>query len=219
MLHLKHPFTAVVSGPSGCGKSRFCLRLIKNSSSMIHPPPKKIYWHYGIYQSGFNSSEYKSVEFHEGLPNLEQVSGNSTPENSVAASFDREPILLVLDDLMSEVDDSVAQIFTRGSHHLNVSILYITQNLFQQNKHSRTINLNSHYIVLFKNPRDVTQISYLGRQMYPKKSTFLVDAFKDATSKAYGYLFLDLKADTDEQLRVRTSIFPDDKWHYVYVPR
>ena len=83
------------------------------------------------------------------------------------------------------------------------------------------MNLNSHYIVLFKNPRDAAQIQYLGRQMYPNKSgsKFLAEAFKDATSRPYGYLLLDFKADTDEQLRVRTNIFPDDAPQYVYLPK
>ena len=63
------------------------------------------------------------------------------------------------------------------------------------------MSLNAHYLVLFKNPRDVTQISTLGRQMYVARSKFLVEAFKDATAKPFGYLLLDLKADTPEIIR------------------
>src|SRR5258706_1291764 len=51
------------------------------------------------------------------------------------------------------------------SHHRNVSVLYLTQNLFFKSKHSRTMSLNSHYIIVFKNPRDVTQIKTLAAQM------------------------------------------------------
>jgi hypothetical protein len=81
------------------------------------------------------------------------------------------------------------------------------------------MSLNSHYIVMFKNPRDAHQISILGRQMHPGKSRFLVEAFKDATAKPYGYLLIDLKPDTDEKYRIRTNIFPDDARHYVYVAK
>ena len=80
------------------------------------------------------------------------------------------------------------------------------------------MNLNSHYIVLFKNPRDMAQITYLSRQMYSGKKNFLTDAFQDATSHPYGYLFLDLKADTDDELRVRTNIFPGETT-FVYCPK
>jgi hypothetical protein len=81
------------------------------------------------------------------------------------------------------------------------------------------MSLNAHYIVLFKNPRDANQIATLARQMYPGKSKFLIEAFKDATEKPYGYSLIDLKPDTGENIRVRTNIFPDDEKNYVYVPR
>jgi hypothetical protein len=35
--------------------------------------------------------------------------------------------------------------------------------------------------------------------MYPRKSKLLVEAFKDATEKPYGYLLIDLKSDTEEK--------------------
>ena len=44
---------------------------------------------------------------------------------------------------------------TRGdSHHRNITVLNLTQDLFPPGKFSKTINLNAHYIVAFKNPRD-----------------------------------------------------------------
>ena len=48
--------------------------------------------------------------------------------------------------------------FSRGSHHRNLSVIYIVLNLFYQEKDSRSISLNSHYLILFKNPRDKLQI-------------------------------------------------------------
>ena len=49
---------------------------------------------------------------------------NSTKRN--------EMDLVVLDDLMSQCsnDQGVADLFTRGSHHRGISVLYLTQNLF-----------------------------------------------------------------------------------------
>jgi UDP-N-acetyl-D-mannosaminuronic acid transferase (WecB/TagA/CpsF family) len=44
----------------------------------------------------------------------------------------------------------------------------IVQNLFHRGKHHRTISLNAHYMVLFKNQRDVSQIMALAHQMYPR---------------------------------------------------
>ena len=41
-----------------------------------------------------------------------------------------------------------------GSHHRNLSVIYTVQNLFHQGKGNRSKSLNSHYLVLYKNPRD-----------------------------------------------------------------
>jgi len=75
----------------------------------------------------------------------------------------------VLDDLMSETNELVANTFTKLLHHRNVSVIHLTQNLFDKNKYAQTISLNAHYLVLFKNPRDVTQFATLARHMYPEK--------------------------------------------------
>ena len=202
-LTWKHPFTCLISGPTGCGKTNFTLRLIKYSKTVIEPAPDKILWCYGVYQDAFKS--INNVEFHEGIPNLSLFDGS-------------QRTLLILDDLMHETDDRVTKIFTKISHHNNVSVLYLTQNLFYGGKQNRTIGLNAHYLVLFKNPRDATQISCLARQMYPGKSKFMVEAFKDATSEPYSYLLIDLKADTEEKFRLRAQIFPDET-NFVYVAK
>jgi hypothetical protein len=72
------------------------------------------------------------------------------------------------------------------------------------------MSLNAHYIVLIKNPRDANQVATLARQMYPINSKFMLEAYKIATEKSYGYLLIDLKPDTDEKFRLRTNIFSDD---------
>lgn len=203
-LTWKHPFTCIVTGPSGCGKTEFTIRLLHHSKTVISPAPEKILWCYGVWQKSFD--RISDVEFHEGIPDL--------------ATFDgKRRTLLVLDDLMHETkDDRVSKIFTKISHHMNVSVLYLTQNLFYNGKQNRTITLNAHYLVLFKNPRDVTQIACLARQMYPHKSKFMIEAFNDATTKPYSYLLVDLKPDTEDKYRLRTNAFPDEV-NYVYISK
>jgi hypothetical protein len=202
-MNFKHPFTAIVAGPSGSGKTVFTTKLIENASKLIEPSPQKIVWCYGEYQKFFITM--KNVEFHEGLPDL--------------ASFDgQQRTLLIIDDLMHETDDRVSKIFTRVSHHKDLSVLYLTQNLFYSSKQNRTMSLNTHYLILFKNARDATQISHLASQMYPGKSKFLIEAYRDATSTPFSYLLIDLKPDTEDKLRVRSNIFPEETT-YVYVPK
>ena len=98
-------------------------------------------------------------------------------------------------------------------------MLYLVQNLFPKNKESRTISLNSQYMVVLKNPRDASQMTHLARQIYPGRANFVQEAFENAMSVSYGYLLVDLKQDTPEDMRLRTTIFPDDGVQYVYLPK
>lgn len=201
---MQHPFTAIISGPTGCGKTFFTFKLIANASELIEPKPEKIMYCYGEFQPIFK--DFPEVIFNEGLPDTTEFDG-------------KERTLVILDDLMTETNDEVVRIFTKYSHHRNVSVIYLSQNLFYKSKQSRTISLNAHYLIIFKNPRDACQVATLARQMFPTRSKFLIDAFKDATEKPYGYLFIDLKPFTDEKFRIRTNIFPDDRFQYVYLPK
>ena len=201
---LKHPFTCVVAGPSSSGKTQFVFRLIRHADRLVDPPPEKIVYCYGEFQPSF--LEFSQVEFHEGLPDVSSFDGRSR-------------VLLIIDDLMNEADQNMCNLFTKLSHHRNVSVVFVTQNLFHRNRHVRTMNLNTHYVVLFKNPRDAGQVAIMARQMYPRKSNFVVEAFRDATREPYGYLMIDLKPETDDRYRFRTNIFPDDERQYAYVSK
>jgi len=200
-VRFKHPFTCMIAGPTGSGKSVFTFRLISEAGEQIIPPPQKIIYCYGEYQAIFN--EYPQVAFREGLPDINEFDG-------------KQRTLLILDDLMSEAGNDISNIFTKLSHHRNISVIFLTQNLFY--KTQRTMSLNTQYLVLFKNPRDALQVATLSRQMHPTNHKFLIDAFKDATEKPYGYLLIDLRADTLEKYRIRTNIFNGER-SYVYLPK
>ena len=201
----KHPFTALIAGPTGSGKTVFVKKMLTHLAAMVEPTPEEIIWCYGEWQPIYDNM--KDVRFMEGLPDIDQLSEG-----------DKRRRLVVIDDLMSETDDRITKLFTKGSHHRDISVMYIVQNLFGKNKEQRTISLNSHYIVLFKNPRDGSQITHLAKQMYPGRVSYVQESFKDATTAPHGYLLLDLRQETPDQLRLRTSIFPHER-QVVYVPK
>lgn len=199
----KHPFSAIIAGPSGSGKSHFTIKFINNLKEMCDTEFDNIFWHYSEWQPSYN---LENVTFKEGIPNMGDFEGS-------------KPNLVIIDDLMRESDGRVVDLFTKGCHHRNISVFFITQNLFHQGKGSRDISLNAHYIVCFKNPRDRAQIRHLAQQVYPENSKFIQEAYNDATTKAHGYLLLDMKQSTPDEYRFRTAIFPDDPHNYVYVPK
>lgn len=127
-------------------------------------------------------------------------------------------MLLVLDYLTAKAYESVVNIFTKSYHHRNVTVFFLTRNLFHKNMHMRTMNLKAHYLILFKNYQDVTQFATLARQMYSTNWRFFLDAFNDATSGVLSYLLVDLKTETENDYHLRINIFAGEPT-YVYVSK
>lgn len=198
-FRFKHPSPIIVAGPTGCGKTQFIQRVIEEKK--ITPFPTKIIYFYSEWQENYkNFLKSFPIEFIEGIPS----------DNYLDQCYDS---LLVFDDLINETkdDERILNIFTKHSHHRRLSVIHVSQNLFNKGSVLRTINLNAHYLVLFNNPRDKTQISFLARQMYPSNSNFLIESFNDSCNKPYGYLIIDLKQTTQNNMRVLTGIFENEE--------
>lgn len=211
-LGFQHPFTCVLAGPTQCGKTVWVQKLLKGLSTYVIPPPERIVWVYGVNnEKQFNTIKSivapSEVEFLENIPSTDMFS----PE---------ENNLLIIDDMMGVAgkSKSVADLFTKGCHHRNISVILILQNLFHQGSKMRDIHTSTNYLVLFKNPRDCSHLSYVQRQCFPNHKRFLFEAYKDACSKPYGYLLFDFHQESPEYSRVSTGIFPP-QIPIVYEPR
>jgi hypothetical protein len=205
-LTFRHAFTCILAGPTQSGKSTWTKKFIKELSSLVTPEVEEVIY---CLPSGqpFVKNYPSYVRFHVGVPDMEKFA-------------DCKKRLLILDDLMSSTKQGVSEIFIRQSHHYNISVIFIVQNLFSRNQGHRDVSLNAHYIVLFKNPREKNQCSYLARQVCPENPRFIQEAFSDATNKEYGYLVFDLTQQTDDLHRFSTNIFKSDfPQNIVYVPR
>ena len=82
--------------------------------------------------------------------------------------------ILILDVLMEKASKSQdnVDVYCQYSHHLNFTSWLICQNVFIATRQFRTISLNTHYFILFRNQRDEQQIQTLGRPMFPGKQIF-----------------------------------------------
>ena len=203
-IAFRHPFTCVVAGPTGCGKSTWVKKLVEDRKEMIYPCVDKVFWHYGEDQQMFRTVQ-KDVTFVQGLPDKEILGRKN------------QNVLLIIDDLMREVNENIVDLFTKGSHHQNISVILLVQNIFDKNKFSRTISLNSQYIVFFKNPRDMSQVVHLAKQMFPRNVQHMQLAYKEATTRPHGYLLIDLKQSTPDRIRLRSNIFESEGVQEVYV--
>jgi hypothetical protein len=209
-LKWQHPFTCTIAGPTGCGKTVFVTNFLKHIDSMMNVPIEEIIWCYGVSQKLHRELPKKlkiPIRFFEGIPPLDDIT-----------SLNSGPKIVIIDDLMREVDGNTVDIFTKGSHHRNLSVFNLIQNVHHQGKGHRDISLNSHYMVYFNNPRDRAQVAHFARQVDPDNPKFIIEAYRDATLRPHGYLLFDLKQSTPEEMRLRTDIFPGEQ-NVVYVSK
>jgi hypothetical protein len=210
MLKLANPYTMVVSGQTGSGKTEFAKRLIQNQAEIHQNRFTKIIIVYSIMQPVYREIEKTApnIILSEGLPDnlLDDVASNEGDT------------LLVIDDMMIELenDKRLPILFTK-MRHVKVSTIFIVQNFYFRSRYMITITRNAQYLVIFPNIRDTSMIQTLGRQMFPHTPKFLTDAFEQATSSPFGYLFIDCKPNTRKEYRVRDRIFPNDTTRF-YVP-
>ena len=196
-----------ISGQTGSGKTQWVYKFLTHINDMYsQDPPSKILYCYGIHQDLFEQMERSVPHFYskQGLPTVEELD---------AFTRDKRHKLIIIDDLMHEVmqNKDMELLFTQGTHHKCVSVILITQNLYPGGKHARTIALNTWYMVLMKNLRDVSQVSILGRQLYPGKSKGFLQVYEDAlNSEKYGYFVVDMSPHAEDRYRLRTRIFPQE---------
>lgn len=138
----------------------------------------------------------------------EKMVDEKTFENMVSPYKDKGGSLCVFDDLMELIDETNSKIFTKIAHHEKCNVIFLTQSLFVDNKYYRVMSRNTTYMIVMKNPRDVTQIKSLSSQMCSDRN-MLVEAYKEATKRPYSYLLIDFHPETPEHIRLRSDIFPN----------
>ena len=193
-----HPFTMIVSGMTQSGKTEFTANLLRNLDilSDINKDKICVLWCFKQKHPTINKS------------NLEIIYFNNIPDITDLKRF--KPDIIILDDLMSEISANISDLFTIDSHALNISVIFIVQNLFNKNKFMRTISLNTHYFVLMRGLRNESQIEHLGRQIFNRKSKKLLDIFREVTKEPYSYLIIDLHPKSKPEIAVRTRTFPGE---------
>jgi hypothetical protein len=175
-IKLKAPFSMTISGPSQCGKSEFIFNLIKFRTDVVTSDFKRIIYCQSNCFSVKNlqffdrlKKEFESLEILQGLPDI----------NELQLTYNNEPALLIVDDLMNDVLSSkkMVEIATVHSHNFNLSVVFVFQNFYANGKYSTTLQRNSQYKVLFYNSADLVELRHLSTQM-SNNAKFLSQCFE-----------------------------------------
>jgi GTPase SAR1 family protein len=199
-----HPFRMIVSGASGVGKTMFIKNFFENLED-ISQQFGTIIFSYSVDQPIYD-------DLKKSVPNIVWLKGLSASDLEEYLLSEEGDKLLIIDDQMVESTASafLVSLFTKLSHHTNTSIIFVVQNMFFQGKFFRTISLNATCFCIFKNPRDQRQITFIAGQICPWNPKYVCEAFKDATKDPFSYLFIDLRPDLEDSLRIRAKILDPD---------
>lgn len=204
-LTFKHPSRWIIYGPSQSGKTTFVSKLMKNSEE-----------YFGVkFKKKILCCDY----FPEDFPKDFEINNDIGEIISKKLSSD-SPSVVIIDDQMNFAvnDESVSDFFTKHSHHLNSTVIFITQNLFPKSKFMRNIYLNSSYIVVMKNPAEILQIQNLSQRIAGKgERDKIIKAYNDATATPYSYILIDLNQETPRKLRIRSEIFNTNYSQIIYI--
>jgi adenylate kinase family enzyme len=199
------PSNILICGSSNCGKSTFAEKLLA-TPGIWETQPENIMYCYGIQSENVNriAKNFPQVVLHEGVPrNLDNPLQIFSPaKNNV----------LFFDDLSTESQSSpaVTNFMTRGAHHTRTAYICLDHHLFGTGSERRKQSHHWHITVLFRNPRSMHQIANLSRQISVAKPKMVQWAYRDATSKPYGYLALDFRNETPDVLRVVTNVLQEN---------
>ena len=206
---LQSPASIVLAGASRSGKSTFVYNLLKNATTMFTVPPAYVLYCYKEDQPLFEKMSPYVSRFHKGMPDHELITELS--EQYMRRKGGRSGICLVLDDLASEIDAVTEQVYVSESHHREINVLVITQNLFLKNSKYRTIMVNTTYLGITKSIRDKTQFRNFASQYDPGNFKWLLNVHNDVMkSKNYPHLWIDLSLKSSEILRIRSNIFGEN---------
>jgi hypothetical protein len=201
-IKLKAPFNLLISGSSRSGKSTNCFKLIYHRNEIIDKQFTKIF---------YCLPENHEIFIPQVIKNDKAFSVvNQIPSVEILKSIPGHK-LVILDDMMTQLDEEILNLFTRHGHHLSVSLCILVQTLFfNANKYFRSVSLQCNLFLICKNPRNSQHISILASQISPGNIKYIQEAYADATKKPYGYLFFDFSQHIDDNLRIRTNIFPSE---------
>ncbi len=117
ILKFRHPSTIMIAGPTQAGKTWFVKRILIHK--MIDPEPNRIIW---VYKESGDKKEFEQLQ--KEFPQVEFQS--QIPAGLLDKIDSEENNLVILYDVMSESGESklVAEMFTQGCHHRNMSVIF-----------------------------------------------------------------------------------------------
>lgn len=116
-VRFQENFKVIICGGSGSGKTVLARKIIQQATDLMVEAPKSIHIFFQMDQPAyedFNLDYECSVSFIEGIPSKECA------ENIIKNS--PKPALILVDDAGLHLNETIAELFSVGSHHGNLCL-------------------------------------------------------------------------------------------------
>ena len=211
-IRFKENFKIFVCGPSRCGKTVFIKDLLQNIPSITKQNISKVIYVYKVWQHIFEDMKL------QGLVHFFLREEENIVEKIKKLSFG-EYSLVIFDDLInSKILEEISNLFVVDGRHSNYSMIFTSQRMFVNNEYFRQISNNCDYIVVFKNPRNYSEIRTLAQQLTPI-SLDLLEIYTKATKDPFTYLLINLTQECNEDVKFLSHLFDYDHYVKTYVKK
>lgn len=205
-MELSTPFAMLVAASSKSGKTHLVRDVLLNHVFMFEQPLTEILWIYhkgsrddALFESLKNSLRIP-ISFMDEFPKDDASFSDRMLFNNTDTSKLK---CLVLDDVVHDAlkSQNFLELFTILSHHQNIAVIAILQNLQTHTSSNQQVmnNIirNVTYIVMFPDRRQMNACKQVARGYYPGEEDKLVKPFKhlvESKSK-YTYMLIDFNDD------------------------
>ena len=200
-------------GPSQSGKSVLVKEMMLRQEECFERPSKEIH----IFARHPNQPSYLElkerskvkVHIHAGSPDpsWRPPSAGST---------------IIFDDLQTNIKKGqLADFFLSFSHHYDCNVVFLAQSIYDVARPDiRLINLNSTYLIVFRQLRDLSSLDTLNRQLVGAGHLqFLSSIFREHLGdKPHSFILVDLHQQCPRNFRFRSDVFPQSLKTRVFVP-
>ena len=166
------PCTLVLFAGTSAGKTTLVSKILENASWCFEKPVESIYYFGYHHQKTYDKMEDK-------IPNLKLF--YTMPTEAIL-----EPLfnpathdIVVIDDYGAQCasNEFVESLFLRTSHHCNLTIILLVQSLYFQGVKRRSQSLNTHYVLLMKNPIGASRVQTCACQRFPGQSKGFISTY------------------------------------------
>jgi hypothetical protein len=182
----------IVVGPSGSGKTSLVLGLLKDLHCVFEPGIERVFFCSTTPISDITCPVPVHVQ-------------DTFPDHTI---FAQPHSLVIIDDFqeqLSKNSDAIA-LSSKIAHHNNCTLIYLLQSMYTERSVTRSLFLNSQYIIILGCQRSVGQIKNFLMRMFPNNWSKVLKGFESMVQESFSHVLFDMHPRTEYKNMIRSGL-------------